>query len=147
VHAIEFYYDLINSGRISISKKFEEPVTLHDPCNVIRGGGLAEQSRYVVNAICDELVEMHPNREHNYCCCAGGGVINCGPPYKTTRMQGNRIKAEQLFAAKSRGAKILIAPCHNCHSGLEDINHHYGLGLKIKFIGDILYEVMEKETT
>jgi len=147
VHAIEFYYDLINEGKISISKKFEEPVTLHDPCNVIRGGGLAEQSRYVINAICEELVEMHPNREHNYCCCAGGGVINCGPPYKTTRMQGNRIKAEQLFAAKSRGAKILIAPCHNCHSGLEDINHHYGLGLKIKFIGDILYEVMEKETT
>ena len=59
-------------------------------------------------------------------------------------VQGNRIKAEQLFAAKSRGAKILIAPCHNCHSGLEDINHHYGLGLEVKFISDILYEVMEK---
>jgi Fe-S oxidoreductase len=144
VHAIEFYYDLISSGKISIAKKFEQPVTLHDPCNVVRGGGLAEKARYVVNAICEELVEMHPNREYNYCCCAGGGVINCGPPYKTTRIKGNRIKAEQLFAAKSRGAEILIAPCHNCHSGLEDINHHYGLDLKIKFIGDILYEVMEK---
>jgi Fe-S oxidoreductase len=103
-----------------------------------------DMSRYVINTICEELVEMHPNREHNYCCCAGGGVINCGPPYKMKRMQGNRVKAEQLFAAKARGAKILIAPCHNCHSGLEDINHHYSLGLEIKFIGDILYEVMEK---
>jgi heterodisulfide reductase subunit B len=71
-------------------------------------------------------------------------VINCGPPYKMTRMEGNRIKAEQLFAAKSKGAKILIAPCHNCHSGLEDINHHYELGLDIKFISDILYECMQK---
>jgi len=87
---------------------------------------------------------MHPNREHNYCCCAGGGVINCGPPYKPKRIEGNRIKAEQLFAVKARGAKILIAPCHNCHSGLEDINHHYGLGLDIKFISDILYDVIEK---
>ncbi len=103
----------------------------------------------MVNAICEELIEMHPNREHNYCCCAGGGVINCGPPYKMTRMDGNRIKAEQLFAAKSRGAKILIAPCHNCHSGLEDINHHYDLGYEIKFISDILYDVHGKalETT
>jgi Fe-S oxidoreductase len=144
VHAIDFYHELIEEGKIKIAKKFEGPVTLHDPCNVVRGGGLAEKARDVVNAMCEKLIEMHPNREHNYCCCAGGGVINCGPLYKMTRINGNRIKAEQLFAVKSRGAKVLIAPCHNCHSGLEDINHYYGLGMDIKFIGDILYEVMEK---
>ncbi len=144
VHAIEFYYDLIKSGKIKIKKKFETPVTLHDPCNVVRGAGLHEKSRYVVNAICEELIEMHPNREHNYCCVAGGGVINCGPPYKMTRMNGNKVKAEQLFEAKTKGAEVLIAPCHNCHSGLEDIIHHFGVGQEIKFIGDIIYEVMEK---
>jgi Fe-S oxidoreductase len=144
VHAIDFYDELIKDGKITIAKKFEEPVTLHDPCNVVRGGGLAEKARRVVNATCEKLIEMHPNREHNYCCCAGGGVINCGPPYKSKRIEGNRIKAEQLFAAKARGAKVLIAPCHNCHSGLEDINHYYGLGFEIKFISDILYAVMEK---
>jgi Fe-S oxidoreductase len=144
VHAIEFYHELISGGRIKIAKKFEQPVTLHDPCNVVRGGGLHEKARYVVNHICRQLIEMHPNREHNYCCCAGGGVINCGPPYKAKRIESNKVKAEQLFAAKAKGAEVLIAPCHNCHSGLEDINHHYGIGLEIKFIGDILYEVMEK---
>jgi Fe-S oxidoreductase len=87
---------------------------------------------------------MHPNREHNYCCIAGGGVINCGPPYKNKRVVGNRVKAEQMFDAKTRGATVLIAPCHNCHSGLEDINHHYEINMDIKFFGDILYEVMEK---
>ena len=40
------------------------------------------------------------------------------------------------------GAEVLVAPCHNCHSGLEDINHHYKLGMDIKFLGDILYQVM-----
>ena len=144
VHAIDFYYELIKGGKIKIAKKFEEPVTLHDPCNVVRGGGLAEKARYVVNAICEKFVEMHPNREYNYCCCGGGGVINCGPPYKSKRIEGNRVKAEQLFAAKAQGAKVLIAPCHNCHSALEDINHYYGLGFDVKFIGDILYAVMEK---
>jgi Fe-S oxidoreductase len=145
VHAIDFYFELLNEGKIKIAKKFEEAVTLHDPCNVIRGGGLHEKSRYVADAICEKVIEMHPNREHNYCCCAGGGVINCGPPYKLKRVEGNRIKAEQLFAAKARGAKIVITPCHNCHSGLEDILHHYGLGMGTKFFGDILYEVMEKQ--
>ncbi|MFH2067345.1 MAG: electron transfer complex ferredoxin TmcB [Pseudomonadota bacterium] len=141
VHAIEFYYDLLKAGKIKIKKKYQEPVTLHDPCNVSRGGGLHEKARYVVNAICENFTEMHPNREHNYCCAAGGGVINCGPPYKLNRMRGNRVKADQIADTK---AKIVIAPCHNCHSGLEDISRHYKLDVEIKFLINILYEVMEK---
>ncbi|MDP3284316.1 MAG: (Fe-S)-binding protein, partial [Desulfobacterales bacterium] len=144
VHAIEFYYELIRDGKIKIAKKYEKPVTFHDPCNTVRGRGLHEMGRFVTNATCEKLIEMHPNREHNYCCSAGGGVINCGPPYKKTRVDGNRIKAEQLFAAKARGAKTIIAPCHNCHGGLEDIVHHYGLDMDIKFLGDLIYETMEK---
>jgi len=144
VHAIEFYYELIRDGKIKIVKKYQKPVTFHDPCNTVRGRGLHEMGRFVTNATCEKLIEMHPNREHNYCCSAGGGVINCGPPYKMARVDGNRIKAEQLFAAKARGAKTIIAPCHNCHGGLEDIVHHYGLDMDIKFLGDIIYETMEK---
>lgn len=145
VHAIEFYYELLKSGRLRIARKYEKPVTLHDPCNVSRGAGLHEMARYVADQICEQVVEMHPNREYNYCCAAGGGVINCGPPFKNTRVLGNKIKAEQLFDAKSRGAQTMIAPCHNCHSGLHDIVHHYEVGLEIKFFGDIIYECMEKE--
>ncbi len=141
VHAIQFYYELIKEGRIKIAKKYEEPVTFHDPCNVIRGGGLADMARYVVNAICADFREMHPNREHNYCCVAGGGVINCGPPHKRTEMLGSKVKADQIAAT---GAKVVISPCHNCHSGLEDVVSYYKLGAKVNFISDILYKVMEK---
>ena len=144
VHAIEFYYDLIKAGRIKIAKKYKPPITLHDPCNVSRGAGLHDKARYVAHALCENVIEMHPNREHNYCCCAGGGVINAGPPFKMTRITGNRIKAEQLFSAKTKGAAVLVAPCHNCHSGLHDIVHHYDIGLDIKFFADIIYECMEK---
>jgi Fe-S oxidoreductase len=144
VHAIEFYYDLIKEGRIKIAKKYTQPITLHDPCNVVRGGGLHEKARYVAHALCENVIEMIPNREHNFCCCAGGGVINTGPPFKMARIEGNRVKAEQLFGAKTKGAKVLVSPCHNCHSGLHDIVHHYEIGLDIKFFGDIIYEVMEK---
>jgi len=144
IHAIEFYHELLSQGRIKIAKKYETPVTFNDPCNTIRGAGLHEKAREVVGLTCDTFVEMEPNREHNYCCAAGGGVINCGPPFKMKRVDGNRVKAEQLFAAKARGAKTIIAPCHNCHGGLEDIIHHYGLGMELKFLGDILYETMEK---
>ncbi|MEF3696651.1 electron transfer complex ferredoxin TmcB [Desulfolutivibrio sp.] len=142
VHSIEFFWDLLNSGKIRMAKKYPGPVTIHDPCNVIRGRGLMDKLREVVHAICDGVVEMTPNREHNYCCCAGGGVINCGPPFKNVRIVGNSVKADQL---KATGVKTCIAPCHNCHGGLEDIIHKYGLGIELKFLGDIIYECMEKK--
>jgi len=141
VHAIEGYYRLLKSGKIKIAHKFEKSCTFHDPCNVIRGRGLHEMARYVMNAMCADFREMHPNREYNYCCCAGGGVINCGPPYRPVRMTGNRVKAEQI---KATGAEIVVAPCHNCHSGLEDIVHHYKLGTPVHFISDILVQLIEK---
>jgi Fe-S oxidoreductase len=144
VHALEFYYDLFKAGKIKVKEKYDKPVTLHDPCNVIRGRGLHEMARYVVNKVCKTFIEMTPNREHNYCCCAGGGVINCGPPFRDKRVYSNRVKADQLAATKKKGVEVCIAPCHNCHGGLEDIIHHYHLGLELKFLGDIIYEIMEK---
>ena len=143
-HAVDFYYEMINEGKIRISKKIDVPVTLHDPCNIVRGAGMEEKLRSVISATCSHFIELEPNRRYNYCCGAGGGVINCGPPFKKKRMESARTKARQLSSAKIKGAKILIAPCHNCHSGLEDVNQHYTIGLDIKFLSDILYEVMEK---
>ncbi len=143
IHAIEYYNDLFIKEKIKLKKKYDRPVTLHDPCNVIRGRGLGDMARNIVHSTCKEFIEMTPNREHNYCCGAGGGVINCGPPFKNARVDNSRAKAEQLFAAKAKGAEVVIAPCHNCHGGLEDIIHHYGVGMELKFFGDIIYELLD----
>ena len=141
VHSIEFFWELLDQGKIRIAQKQPGPVTIHDPCNVIRGRGLMDKLREVVHALYDDVVEMTPNREHNLCCCAGGGVINCGPPFKNVRIVGNKAKADQL---KATGVETVIAPCHNCHGGLEDIIHHFKLGMKIKFLGDVIYANMER---
>jgi len=140
VHAIEFYHDLITSGRIKIKKKFTEPVTVQDPCNTVRGRGLGGKLREVVNALCGDFRDVTPRFEHNYCCMAGGGTINCGPPWKASRMKSNRVKAEQLAAT---GAKVVITPCHNCHSGIEDIIKTYKLDMHVKFINELLVDCME----
>jgi len=141
IHAVEFYHELLTQGKIKITRKYEKPVTIQDPCNIIRGKGLMDKLREVVGFLCENIVEMTPNREHNYCCCAGGGVINCGPPFKNTRMEGNKVKAEQL---KATGVHDIVIPCHNCHGGIEDIIGYYDLDMHGKFIGDIIYELMEK---
>jgi len=141
VHAVEFYYELIKSGRLKIKEKFTKPVTVQDPCNIVRGRGLHDKLRYVVNALCEDFRDMEPRFEHNYCCAAGGGVINCGPPWKLSRMKSIKVKAEQLEAT---GAEVCITPCHNCHSGIEDIIGHYKLGMHVTFINEILVKAIER---
>ncbi len=140
VHAIQFYAELIRQGRLKIVRKIKEPVTFHDPCNIMRGRGLMDDARYVLQQICEDFREMYPTREHNYCCNAGGGVINCGPPWKKKRVESNKIKAEQMAAT---GAKIVVTPCHNCHSGIEDIIHYYKLPMKNVFLIELLVECIE----
>jgi Fe-S oxidoreductase len=139
IHAIEFYHELLTSGKITIEHKYEEPITIQDPCNVVRGRGLGDKLREITYMTCADVREIEPGYEHNYCCGAGGGVINCGPPWKTSRVKGNRVKAEQLEAT---GAHIVLTPCHNCHSGIEDIVGGYNLGMHVKFFSEILIEVM-----
>jgi len=142
VHSIEFFWQLMKAGKIKLVKKYPGPVTVHDPCNVVRGRGLDQMLRELVEFLVEGgIVETAANREHNFCCTAGGGVINTGPPFKNVRVAGSKVKAEQL---KATGVKTIVAPCHNCHGGLEDTVHSYKLGMEIKFLGDIIYECMEK---
>ena len=140
VHVVEYYHDLLETGRIKIARKIEEPVTVQDPCNIVRGRGLHGKLREIMNALCADFRDVDPRFEHNYCCAAGGGVINCGPPWKPSRMKSIRVKAEQFAATE---AKIICTPCHNCHSGIEDIIGHYQLGMHVSFISELLVKTME----
>jgi Fe-S oxidoreductase len=140
IHSVQFFYELIRDGKLKIVKKIEEPVTVQDPCNIVRGRGLGDMIRYIVRETCEDFTDINPRYEHNYCCCAGGGLIDAGPPWKSVRLEGGRMKAEQLKATE---AKIVIAPCHTCHKGIEDLIAHYKLGMHVKFLSDVIVETME----
>ena len=140
MHPGEFYYELLVSGRLKIdpAKKIKEPVTLHDPCNVIRRAGAAEKFRYIVEQTCEDFREMYPNREHNFCCNAGGGLSSLVQWY-SHEARGNRVKAEQIMAT---GAKIVIIPCHNCTTGIKSIINYYKLPVKTMFFDELLVNTM-----
>lgn len=140
LHPGEFYYELLVSGRLKIdpAKKIKEPVTLQDPCNIIRRAGAAEKFRYVVQQTCEDFREMYPNKEHNFCCNAGGGLAVLAQ-WASHKGKGNRVKAEQILRT---GAKIVIAPCHNCNVGLKDVIKYWNLPVKLMFFDELLEKTM-----
>jgi len=140
IHGVQFFYELFMEGRIKIAKKIEEPVTVQDPCNIVRYRGMGDMIRYIIRQTCENFIDINPGYEYNYCCSAGGGMVDAGPPWKMARIEGGKVKADQI---RDTGAKIVIAPCHTCHKGIEDLNDYYKLGVHVKFLTDVIAETME----
>jgi Fe-S oxidoreductase len=141
VHYVQLIYEYLRDGRIQIdpAKKIKQPVTYQDPCNISRNGGLWEHARKIMPYIADDFRDMAPNREHNHCCGGGGGIMPMGPDYKPFRMASGRVKAEQI---KDTGAKIVVAPCHNCFDQINDLSEEYDLGVNARSLKEIIVEAM-----
>lgn len=136
----QLFYELFRDGKIKIANRLKEPVTVQDPCSIVRNRGLGGMLRSVVKAACEDFRDVNPRLEHNYCCTAGSGVINYGPPWKFLRMEGGRAKIRQLQAT---GAKIVIAPCHSCHKTIEEMIEYYKADMHVMFISELLVKTME----
>ena len=141
IHYVQLIDEYLKEGRLKIDpeKIIKEPITYQDPCNVSRNGGLWEEARNIINYLAEDFRDMTPNRDHNHCCGGGGGIMPMGPDFKPGRMKAGRIKAEQI---RETGAKIVIAPCHNCFDQIQDLGEKYELDIKVFSFKELLLETM-----
>jgi len=93
-------------------------VAYHDSCFYGRYNGIYEEQRALVQAGGGKLVELERNREHSFCCGAGGG--NFWREEQEPRVSWNR--AAEIMRA---GAPTLAVSCPFCMAMLED-------GLKVQ---------------
>ena len=139
VNLVELLADYIKTGRIKVDKSLnQELCTIHDPCNLVRNGGLLQQLRYVVKESVSHFVEMNPHGNDAFCCGGGGGQLAMSE-YNERRLKVGELKAEQIRAT---GAKVVITPCHNCVDQLTQLNHTYKLGIKIKTLAEIVADAL-----
>ena len=136
---LELMLEYIETGRIKVDpSKNKERITLHDPCNLVRWGGVSEPQREILRRVASDFVEMVPNREQNFCCGGGGGMLSMSE-YGERRVLSGKIKAEQI---KATGGKIVATPCHNCADQLLELNKKYKLGVEIKAVTEIVYNAL-----
>jgi Fe-S oxidoreductase len=126
ITVVELINRYIRSGRIKLDKSLnQELVTVHDPCNLVRNGGLLSEIRFTVRNAVSHFVEMTPHGIDNFCCGGGGGQLTMSE-YNERRLSSGKIKADQIQAT---GAKIVITPCHNCVDQISQLNQIYKLGI------------------
>lgn len=103
------------------SKNDDFKVTYHDPCNYARGAGLIEAPRYVLNHVVNDFKEMTPNKEKNFCCGGGSGILF--EEITDIRKKLGAQKVKQVEALGDRN--YLCAPCSICKAQLPLVFEDY----------------------
>ena len=124
--------EIVMSGKLNLDpSKNDFPVTLHDPCNMVRAMGIVEPQRRILRKIAPGFREMYPNGVNNYCCGGGSGyAIMSGHNFAEWRtLISSRKKLEQILNAfkdePQEIDKYVCAPCSNCKGAIRDILDYY----------------------
>ncbi len=132
VHILDYAYQ--NMDKLKF-EKLPWRVTLHDPCNYARAGDIIEQPRELLKACVSEFVEMTPNRERNFCCGGGSGILM--DEMMDIRMQLGKKKAEQV--KELLPLDFFATPCSICKAQLPHVMKFYGMeDLKMGGVMDVV---------
>lgn len=135
-HTVELVKQLLDEDKIKFTSEFNKIITYHDPCHLGRHMGIYELPRKVYESIPGiKLVEMRRNRNHSWCCGAGGGVKIGYPDWAVN------ISKERIQEAQETGAEILTSTCPFCKTNLSDANEQYNGGFEILDLIEILDKV------
>ena len=137
--SVELLAEYISQGKLKLDKEInKELITLHDPCNLVREGGVIDQQRYVLKHAASRFVEMTPFGTDNFCCGGGGGQLAMSE-YNERRMKIAEIKADQI---RKTGASVVVTPCHNCVDQLMQIDSKFKLGVQVKTLAEIVADAI-----
>jgi Fe-S oxidoreductase len=139
VHTSQYLFQLLNEGKLKITKEYRKKVTYHDPCYLGRHNGIYDEPREVLKKIPGlELIEMAESRKDSLCCGMGGGRV-----WMETA-KGERFSDLRLQQAIGVGAEVLVTSCPYCITQFEDsrLTLKDSEALQIKDITEVLQEVI-----
>jgi Fe-S oxidoreductase len=148
--AMPLLADLVLNDKIKLDpRKNDFPVTLHDPCNMVRLMGIVGPQRQILKKICPQFREMTPHGVENYCCGGGSGFAimqSMNFPSWRNAVSG-RMKLKQTLDAfedviDPSIRKYVCAPCSNCKGQFRDLFQHYDVWEKTSIMYGGLAELI-----
>jgi len=136
IHILELLDQLKAEGRIQVEGFDHTPMTLHDPCQIVRRGGVIKQPRNLLNSVADHFVEMKDHGVMNWC-CGGGGGVSANERAEELRLEAFKRKKSQL---DELGVETLVTACANCRIILEEGIEHYQMDTQVVSLTELLAE-------
>ena len=127
LHILEVLDGFQQQGLLKTQGYEEAKLTFHDPCQLVRRGGVLEQPRKLLNMVAKDFVEMSDPGKMNWC-CGGGGGVSAIEEAEDLRLTAFKVKKAQL---EETGAKTLVTACANCRIVLEEGLEHYKMDIPV----------------
>jgi len=140
VHILELLDELRAAGKITTSGRDNDPLTFHDPCQIVRRGGVVEQPRNLLNMVASDFREMSDTGIMNWCCGGGGGVSanERADDIKLIAFKKKRGQIEEL------GVHKMVTACANCRIVLEDGLEHYNMDVEVIGLSEMVAEYLDE---
>jgi Fe-S oxidoreductase len=115
IHHTQLLARLVEQGRLAPAGRIEEKVTYHDPCFLGRHNKVFSPPRQIMEHVPGiEAAEMHRNKNHGFCCGAGGARM-----WMEERI-GKRINTERIEEALALSPDTISTACPYCLVMLGD---------------------------
>jgi len=114
-HHVQLIHSLIKENRLPLKKKTEQLLTYHDSCYLGRHNKIIKEPREILNSISEKkIVELKNNKEHSFCCGAGGGLM------WTEESLGKRINHLRAQEVIDSHASTAVTSCPFCLTMIQD---------------------------
>lgn len=127
-HHSQLLANLIETGKLTLSKPLDKKVIYHDPCFLGKQNNIYEEPRKIIESIPSvKLLEFDRSRARSICCEGGGGRMWVDIP-------GERLAEARVKDAAETGADILAVACPYCLLTFEDAVKTTGLEGKLQIM-------------
>jgi Fe-S oxidoreductase len=140
-HYTQVIADLIEAGKLKMSKALNLPATYQDPCFLGKQNQVFDEPRKILTSIPGlEFAEMDRSKQRSLCCEGGGGRM-----WAEGGTEGTRNGAIRIKEAVALGAKVLATSCPFCLLTFEDAVKISGSAdqIVVKDISELVTEAME----
>lgn len=133
LHHTTFLNELVQAGKLKLSRFKGGKVTYHDPCYLGRYNGEYEAPRELLRSLGIEIAEMERSGFRSRCCGGGGGA-------PITDIPGERRIADmRMEDVQTTGAELIAVGCQQCTAMLEGVVEPRP---QVKDIAEILASVL-----